>query len=92
MIVYALQKGVNIGLLDATFEKTARAAWQGLLKYITVYSDGFPQINSFAPGMGIKDNLEAYLEVRPVSCPSEEIKQHPHGYCAMLLSASVMEN
>lgn len=92
MIIYALHKGVEMGWIDASYEKTAELGWEGMQKYISVYSDGLPQINSFAPGMGIKDDLEEYVEVLPVSCPSATIKQHPHGYCGILMAASEMEN
>lgn len=91
MIVYAIKKGVDHLWLDASYHAVAEKGWNGLKKYITLYSDGKPQINSFTPGMGCKDNLEAYLAVRPVSCPAPSGTQYPHGYCAVLMAASVME-
>lgn len=91
MIIYALKKGVNHGWLNTSFDNIAYNGWTGLKEYITSYSDGKPQINSFNPGMGIKDNVEDYIAVRPVSCPSVSDKQHPHGYCAILMAAYVME-
>lgn len=91
MIIYALKKGVNEGWLDDSYNPHLDLAWSGMQKYISTHKDGMPQINSFNPGMGIKDNIQEYLKVRPVSCPSEDVKQHPHGYCAVLMAASVME-
>lgn len=91
MIVYALQKGVNYGWLDTSYGKIASTGWAALQEYITTYSDGQPQITSFNPGMGIQDNLEDYIAVRPVTSPSTDVKQHPHGYCAILMAAYVME-
>jgi unsaturated rhamnogalacturonyl hydrolase len=92
MIVYAIKKAVNHSWLDAAYDDVAMKGWNGLKKFITIYSDGKPQINSFTPGMGCKDNLEAYLAVRPVSCPNPTGTQYPHGYCAVLMAASVMED
>ncbi len=91
MMIYALKKGTNNGWLDSSYEKNISKAWNGLQPYIKTYSDGLPMITSFNPGMGIKNSVEDYNKVRPVSCPSKEKKQHPHGYCAILMAASVME-
>lgn len=91
MIIYALKKGLNNKWLDASYTSVIENAWKGFQKYITVYSDGKPQIKSFCPGMGIKDNSKEYLAVRPVDCPSDTYKNQPHGYCAVLMAASVME-
>ncbi|MGL1884959.1 MAG: glycoside hydrolase family 88 protein [Reichenbachiella sp.] len=91
MLIYALQKGVVNGWLDKSYEAVTSKGWLALKSYINVYEDGLPVISSFCPGMGIKDNAAAYMEVRPISCPSKEAKQHPHGYCGVLMAASVME-
>lgn len=92
MIIYALQKGLKSKWLDESYVLVVENAWNGFKKHITVYSDGKPQIKSFCPGMGIKNNIQEYLAVRPVDCPSDNYKNQPHGYCAVLMAASVMEN
>lgn len=91
MMVYALQKGMNMSLLDQSYHETVRQGWVGLKSFVGTHLDGYPVINSFCPGMGIQESTADYLSVRPVSCPSSDEKQHPHGYCAVLMAASVME-
>lgn len=91
MIIYALKKGVDNKWLDNSYQLVCKKGWDGLQKKVSINKDGMPQINSFAPGMGIKNNAEEYIAVQPVSCPSNDEKQHPHGYCAVLMASSVME-
>lgn len=91
MIIYALKKGITNGWLDESYSDVTEKGWKGLKTFISVYTDGKPLIKSFCPGMGIQDNAEDYLAVRPVNSPSTADKQHPHGYCAILMAASVME-
>lgn len=91
MILYALKKGVNNKWLDDSYASIVENGWNGLKKYITVYSDGKPQIKSFCPGMGIKNTIKEYLDVRPFDCPSTTFKNQPHGYFGVLMAASVME-
>lgn len=91
MILYALKKGLNNNWLDTSYSMIVENGWNGFKKYIAVYTDGKPQIKSFCPGMGIKDNIKEYLAVRPVDCPSLTFKNQPHGYCAVLMAASVLE-
>jgi unsaturated rhamnogalacturonyl hydrolase len=91
MIIYAIKKGVSNKWLDDSYNVIAENGWKGFKKHIAVYKDGKPQIKSFCPGMGIKDNAKEYLAVRPVDCPSDSGKDQPHGYIAVLMAASVME-
>lgn len=91
MIIYALKKGLNNKWLDESYAIVVENGWKGFQKYIAIYNDGKPQIKSFCPGMGIKDNTKEYLAIRPVDCPSDTYKNQPHGYCAVLMAASVME-
>ena len=92
MIIYSLKKGLNNKWLDESYALVVENSWKGFQKHIAIYSDGKVQIKSFCPGMGIKDNAKEYLAVRPVDCPSDTYKNQPHGYCAVLMAASVMEN
>jgi unsaturated rhamnogalacturonyl hydrolase len=91
MIIYSLKKAITHAWLDTSYNMVASMGWKGLQEYFTVYTDGKPQINSFNPGMGFKNSLDDYLAVRPVTCPSAAGVQHPHGYCGVLMAASVME-
>ena len=91
MIVYALQKGVDLKILDKSYSSVAQKGWQALQANITTYKDGGPQINSVAPGMGSQNSYEDYVAIRPISIPAPEGKQHMHGYMAILMAASVME-
>jgi unsaturated rhamnogalacturonyl hydrolase len=92
MIVYALQKGVNLKLLEPSYGAVAQRGWTALKGNISKAPDGGPQVNSFAPGMGVQADYAAYVAVRPVSIPGAPGKQQPHGYIGVLMAASVMEN
>lgn len=92
MMVYSLQKGVNLQLLDPAYSAVAQRGWQALQKNITRFTDGGAQINSVAPGMGVQNDYDAYVAIRPISVPVAVGKHHAHGYIAVLMAASVMEN
>lgn len=91
MIVYALQKGVTLRLLEPAYSAQAQRGWQAMQKSVSRFQDGGPQINSFAPGMGVQKDFDAYVAITPVSVPVAAGKHHPHGYMALLMAASVME-
>ncbi|MCU4676559.1 glycoside hydrolase family 88 protein [Catenovulum sp. 2E275] len=91
MIVYALQKGINLGLLDHAYTVTTLKGWQALKTAISTAEDGQIQINGFAPGMSPQNTYQDYLNKRPVSVPTIGDKQYAHGYMAVLMAASVME-
>ena len=91
MMVYAIQKGVNLGLLSKEYESMSMRGWQGGQSHIKTYTDGGPQITSVAPGMGSQVNYKAYVGIAPVSVPRAEEKQFSHGYAAVLMAASVMD-
>lgn len=91
MIIYALKKGLNNNWLDESYVLVVENGWKGFKKFITIYNDGKPQIKSFCPGMGIKDNAKEYFAVRPIDCPSDTYINQPHGYCAVLMASSVMD-
>jgi unsaturated rhamnogalacturonyl hydrolase len=92
MMVYSLQKGVNLKLLDSAYSAVAQRGWQALQQKITRYTDGGTQVNSVAPGMGVQNDYDAYVAIRPISVPVAAGKHHAHGYIAALMAASVMEN
>jgi unsaturated rhamnogalacturonyl hydrolase len=91
MMIYGLQKGVDLKLLDASYHEVAEKAWQALQTKITTYKDGGPRMNSVAPPMGSQVDYQAYVAIRPVSVPAEAGEDAPHGYIGILMAAAVME-
>lgn len=91
MMVYGLQKGVDLKLLDPSYHAVAEKAWQALKTKITTYKDGGPQMNSVAPPMGSQNDYQGYVAIRPVSVPAETGADAPHGYIGVLMASAVME-
>jgi unsaturated rhamnogalacturonyl hydrolase len=89
--IYALKKGVNNGWISSSYLPVIQKAWNGIQTKITTYSDGKPQINKFAPAMGVQNSYSGYVNIKPVNCPTSSGTQHPHGYAAILFAASAME-
>lgn len=89
MYIYAIKKAINNGLIDATtYTPVVNNAWTGLKTYVKTYSDGKPQITSFAPAMGVLATYSNYINIAPTTCPGSA---HPHGYCAILMASALME-
>lgn len=90
MFVYALKTASDSGWISsATYLPVAQAGWTGLkANEITIYSDGGPQINNFAPAMSVQNNYAGYVGITSVDCPTTT---NPHGYAAILMAAAVME-
>ena len=91
MFVYAIKVAVDSGWISSTYLTVAQTGWIGLKTKIATYTDGKPQIKQFAPAMGVQNNYAAYVAITPVNCPTSSGTQHPHGYAAILMAASVME-
>ena len=91
MYIYALKIAADSNWIDTSYRAVARKGWVGLQKMISTYTDGKPAITSFAPGMSVQNNYTAYIGYLPVNCPAATGSQHPHGYCGLLMAASVME-
>lgn len=94
MFVYALKTASDSGWINAaTYLPVAQAGWNGVKSKIDNYTDGKPRINDFAPAMSVQDNEANYVQatLQPVDCPVVSGTQHPHGYAAVLMAASVME-
>ena len=95
MFVYALKKGVDNGWLDgATYTPIINKGWTGLQTQIATLTDG-PQIKQFCVATGAANSTAAYIALGKTNCPTGNPPvsgtQHPHGYCAILMAASVME-
>jgi unsaturated rhamnogalacturonyl hydrolase len=91
MFVYAIKVAVDSGWISSTYLTVAQSGWTGLKTKIATYTDGKPQIKGFAPAMGVQNNYAAYVAILPVNSPTPSGTQHPHGYAAILIAASVME-
>lgn len=94
MFVYALKTAVDSGWINsATYLPVAQSGWTGIQTKIGTYSDSKPQILDFAPAMSVQNTEALYVQasLQPVDCPTASGTQHPHGYAAVLMAASVME-
>ncbi len=94
MFVYALKTAVDSGWISsATYLPVAQSGWAGLQTKIDNYTDGKPRINDFAPAMSVQNTEALYVQasLQSVDCPVVSGTQHPHGYAAILMAASVME-
>jgi unsaturated rhamnogalacturonyl hydrolase len=91
MFVYAIKTAVDSGWINASFLPVAQNGWTGLQTKISTYTDTRPAINDFAPAMGVQNNYAAYVAITSVDAPTASGTQHPHGYAALLMAASVME-
>jgi unsaturated rhamnogalacturonyl hydrolase len=94
MFIYTLKTAADSGWISsATYLPVAQSAWSAIQTKITTYSDGKPQINDFAPAMSVQNTEAEYVQasLQPVDCPVASGTQHPHGYAAILMAASVME-
>ena len=94
MFVYALKTASDSGWINAaTYLPVAQNGWTGLQTKIDNYTDGKPRINDFSPAMSVQNTEALYVQasLQPVDCPVAAGTQHPHGYAAILMAASVME-
>jgi unsaturated rhamnogalacturonyl hydrolase len=91
MIVYALQKGINLGLLDKKYQETSMKGWQGITRYISTDDKRGPVIHSVAPPMSSQNDYAGYVAIRPITVPSESGKDYPHGYIGVLMAAAMMD-
>ncbi|MBN1307449.1 MAG: glycoside hydrolase family 88 protein [Chitinispirillaceae bacterium] len=92
MMVYALKTAVDCGFIDKSYLAVAQKGWTGMKTKITLDDKNLPVINGFVGSMNVLNDYAAYVGQEVVSCPpSSGSKQHPHGYCAVLMAASAME-
>jgi unsaturated rhamnogalacturonyl hydrolase len=84
MFIYALKRGVDLGVLDASYIDVAVIAWEGLTTEMISESGGQPTIDNAAKGMSIQQDYAAYTAI-------ERLSNSPHGLCGVLLAASAME-
>jgi unsaturated rhamnogalacturonyl hydrolase len=84
MIVYALQAGVDAGLLDGRYAAVAGRGWQGLQAMVSLGPDGAPVVRGAVEGMGVQADAAAYLG-------KQRLENSPHGLVSILLASSVME-
>lgn len=94
MFVYALKTASDSGWISAaTYLPVAQSGWTGLQAKIDNYTDAKPRINDFSPAMSVQNTEALYVQasLQPVDVPVASGTQHPHGYAAILMAASVME-
>ncbi|MFL5740229.1 MAG: glycoside hydrolase family 105 protein [Flavisolibacter sp.] len=91
MFVYALKTAVDKGWINSSYLAVAQKGWTGLKTKISIYTDGMPAINDFAPAMSVQNNYAAYVGIVSVDAPTASGTQHPHGFAAIMMAASVME-
>lgn len=94
MFVYALKTASDSGWITAaTYLPVIQSGWAGLQTKINNYTDSKPRINDFSPAMSVQSTEALYVQasLQPVDCPVSSGTQHPHGYAAILMAASVME-
>jgi unsaturated rhamnogalacturonyl hydrolase len=83
MFVYALKLGMQHGYLDSSYTQVANLGWQGMQSKVTMTS-GRPSITGAVQGMGVQNDYANYVN-------KMQLTDSPHGLCAILLSAAVME-
>lgn len=91
MFIYALRIACDSNWISrTTYMPVAQSGWTGLQTKISTNGDGMPQINDFAPAMGVQNTEALYVQasLQGVDCPGTA---HPHGYAAILFAASAME-
>lgn len=91
MFVYTLKTAVDSGWINSSYLAVAQKGWTGLKTKISTYTDGLPAINDFAPAMSVQNNYSAYVAITSVDAPVASGTQHPHGFAAIMMAASVME-
>jgi unsaturated rhamnogalacturonyl hydrolase len=97
MFVYAIKTAIINGWISAaTFGAVATNGWNGLktlsIDMFNPGGDGLPRINNFCGAMSVVDGDANYVVAGPVDCPPTPAgTNHPHGYAAILMAASVME-
>ena len=92
MFIYSLRTATDSGWISsATYAPVIQSAWTGLQTKISTAGDAMPQINAFAPAMGVLANNAAYVDQATYPVASTPGTTHPHGYAAILMAASTME-
>jgi unsaturated rhamnogalacturonyl hydrolase len=84
MLIYALKRGVEMGVLDNGYLTVALDAWNGLIENMISKQGSQPVIAGAAKGMSIQSSYDAYTAIPRLS-------NSAHGLCAVLLAAAAME-
>ena len=90
MFIYFLKHAINQKYIDASYNTIVDKAWTGMQNNIFTYSgDNMPGIKNYVGAMGILDSYSSYVSKTTSTCPTSS---HPHGYCAILMASTAMEN
>jgi unsaturated rhamnogalacturonyl hydrolase len=84
LLVYALERGVDRGYLDASYLAVAQNAWNGLKANKIVFDAVGPTIRDAAEGMSIQPDYASYVAIARVN-------NSYAGLCGVMLAAAAME-
>jgi rhamnogalacturonyl hydrolase YesR len=84
MFVYALKRGVDLGILAVAELEVARRGWAGLQTRIAVDAEGRLVVDGTVEGMSVQKDFASYVARR-------RLANAPHGICAVLLAATAIE-
>ena len=74
MFVYAIQKGIDIGLLNAKeYTPVAQAGYKSLFPYFVVNKQGFVDVIGACDGVTIKKDFETYVTVPKILNAKEAV-------------------
>ncbi|MET0340692.1 MAG: glycoside hydrolase family 88 protein [Polyangiales bacterium] len=94
MFVYALERGVALGLLEARYREVAARGWEGVKKKV-VFDGESVVIKDAVAGMGVQDSYAHYIApLIPGNPPTPALGRQdntPQGRAAVMFAASVME-
>ena len=75
MFIYAIRKGIRLGLVDAKYGPVADRAWKGLQATFEQDAAGRPVFTEAVKGMGVQNDAAGYLAV-------PRLKNSTHGLMA----------
>ena len=84
MFIYAIRKGIRLGLVDAKYGPVADRAWKGLQATFEQDAAGRPVFTGAVQGMGVQNDAAGYLAI-------PRLKNSTHGLMAVMIAASEME-
>lgn len=84
MFVYAIQRAIDLGLLDATYEAVARKGYAGLVGKVIMREDGLVDIIDACDGVCVQRSYDDYVRYPRVVNAKEAVG-------SMLWAATIME-
>jgi unsaturated rhamnogalacturonyl hydrolase len=84
MFIYAIRKGIRLGLVDAKYGPVTDRAWKGLQATFEQDAAGRPVFTGAVQGMGVQTDAAGYLKI-------PRLRNSTHGLMAVMIAASEME-